>query len=476
MQASPVETKTLIKNALGNSDLRKAVAKATDSSTISRAKIVNQIPYWESLRSKAHSIKKDVIDHLDKYLEEFEWNCIKNGINIHWASDAAEARKIIIQIAKDSNVKNVVKSKSLTTEEIHLNDFLSENGIESLETDLGEYIVQLNEEMPSHLIIPAMHLSRKDIGKLFQKKLGGNYTEEPKELLRIAREILREKFLKADMGITGVNFGLAASGSFCIVENEANAHFTSSLPKVHVAVMGIEKLLPDMKSLPFFLKLLPPSATGQKSSTYVNFIGGPSREKYGEGPEEVHIVLLDNGRTKILSDPKLRETLFCIRCGACLNVCPVYSQIGGHAYGWVYMGPIGATLIPQYLGEDKGKYSPFLSSLCGACYEVCPVKIDLPHHLLTLRNRIVESGNINKSDKAAFKVWSVVASHPALYKLVTKIPAKIQNIFSKHKPFPIPGYRKQREFAVFDLKGFRNRFYELIKNGKDEESKGSNTK
>ncbi len=468
MKTGPLNTKKLIKDALDNPGLLNAVKNATGSSTESRKKIIEGIPYWEELRSKAHSIKKDVIDHLDVYLEEFEENCIKNGIIAHWAEDADEARKIIFEIAEDRNVKNVVKSKSLTTEEIHLNNFLKEKGIETLETDLGEYIVQLNDQIPSHLIIPALHLSRKDIGKLFEKKLGNKYTDEPKELLNIARNILREKFLNADMGITGVNFAFASSGSFCIVENEANAHFSSSLPPVHVALMGIEKLLPDIKSLPYFLKLLPPSATGQKSSTYVNFIGGPSRDKYHEGPEEVHIILLDNGRTKILNDPKLRETLFCIRCGACLNVCPVYKNIGGHAYGWVYMGPIGATLIPQYLGEHEGKYSPFLSSLCGACYEVCPVKIDLPNHLLNLRNKIIESGNSKLIDKLSFISWSVAASNPKLYRLLTQIPAKIQNIFSKKKPFKVPGYSKEREFAMFDGKGFKTRLTELLKNDNNE--------
>ncbi|OGU34287.1 MAG: hypothetical protein A2068_13670, partial [Ignavibacteria bacterium GWB2_35_6b] len=358
------------------------------------------------------------------------------------------------------------KSKSLTTEEIHLNDFLTENNIESLETDLGEYIVQLKEQIPSHLIIPAMHLSRKDIGELFAEKLGCEYTEEPVELLRIARKILREKFLTADMGISGVNFAFASSGSFCIVENEANAHLTVSLPRVHVAVMGIEKIIPDIKQLPYFLKLLPASATGQKSSTYVNFIGGPSRKKYGEGPEEVHIILLDNGRTKILNDPKLRETLFCIRCGACLNVCPVYQQIGGHAYGWVYMGPIGATLIPQYLGEAKGKLSPFLSSLCGACYDVCPVKINLPNHLLTLRNKIVKSGNSKSSGKLVFKIWSFFASRPKLYSIASKIPAQLQKLMPNNKSFPVPGYSKNRTFARFDSKGFKKLFSEIIKKEK----------
>ena len=466
MVVSPLHTKELIKDVLQNSNVRKAVINATDSSVMSRQKIVDQIPYWEDLRSKAHSIKKDVIENLDKYLIEFEENCIKNGISVNWAHDVDEAQKIILEIVKTNNVKKVVKSKSLTTEEIHLNDFLIKNGIESLETDLGEYIVQLNDQIPSHLIIPAMHLSRKDIGKLFEKKLGVKYTEEPVELLKIARKILREKFLTADMGITGVNFAFASSGSFCIVENEANAHNTLSLPRIQIAVMGLEKIIPDVKQLPYFLKLLPPSATGQKSSTYVNFVGGPSRNKFGEGPEQVHIILLDNGRTKVLKDPKLRETLFCIRCGACLNVCPVYQQIGGHAYGWVYMGPIGATLIPQYLGEAEGKYSPFLSSLCGACADVCPVKIDLPNHLLTLRNRIVESGNTKTIDKIGFKIWSFLALRPKLYRFASSIPALLQRLLPKEKSFPVPGYNKERSFVRFDPKGFRKQFFDLNKKKK----------
>jgi L-lactate dehydrogenase complex protein LldF len=461
MNTSPIHTKELIKTALADENLRAAVKKATGSTVDSRRGIIEQIPYWEDLREKVYSIKKDAIENLDKYLIQFEENCIKNGINVHWASDAEEARNIILDIAERNNAKKIVKSKSLTTEEINLNSFLSGREIEVLETDLGEYIVQLNEQIPSHLIIPAMHLSRQDIGKLFTKKLGVPYTEEPVELLKIARKILREKFLNADIGISGANFAFASTGSFCVVENEANAHLTISLPRIHIAVMGLEKVIPDVKLLPYFLKLLPPNATGQKSSTYVNFIGGPSRQKYGEGPEEVHIVLLDNGRTKILRDPKLRETLFCIRCGACLNSCPVYKQIGGHAYGWVYMGPIGAVLIPQYLGEAEGKYSPFLSSLCCMCSEVCAAKINLPDHLLTLRNKVVETKNNAVFDRFAFKIYSWLLTKPALYRTAVKIPALLQRLLPKDKPFPVPGYSGKREFAIFDTKGFRKRYKEM---------------
>ncbi len=461
MNTSPLHSKELIEKALNDAGLRAAVKKATGSTVDSRKNIIDGIPYWEDLRSKAYSIKKETIEHLDEYLVCFEENCIKNNIKVHWAADSKEAREIILDIAVKSGASKIVKSKSLTTEEINLNSFLAEKNIEVLETDLGEYIVQLNEQIPSHLIIPAMHLSRKDIGKLFAEKLGVPYTEEPVELLKTARKILREKFLNADIGISGANFAFASSGTFCVVENEANAHLTISLPRIHIAVMGIEKIIPDIKMLPYFLKLLPPSATGQKSSTYVNFIGGPMRSKYGEGPEEVHIVLLDNGRSGIIREPELRETLFCIRCGACLNACPVYQNIGGHSYGWVYMGPIGAALIPQYLGAEEGKVSPFLSSLCGACEEVCPVKIQLPSHLLTLRNRIVSSRNTGVFERISFRFYSALISKPRLYRILSRVPVLIQKLFPRGKELPVPGYKKKRQFPQFDSKGFKKRFKEM---------------
>jgi len=466
MELAAIETKKYIRAALKNERLKEAVDKATQTALAKRADKVSHVPYWEALRHKANSIKREVIDHLDRYLEEFEANCIKNGIQVHWAADAEEARQIILKLVQDKNVKSIVKSKSLTTEEIHLNHFLIEHGIETLETDLGEYIVQLMDQIPSHLTAPALHLTRKDIGKLFHEKLGAPYTEDPTELLKIARALLRNKFLKADMGISGVNFAIANSGSFCVVENEANAHLTVSLPRIHLAVMGIEKLVPDMTSLAYFLKLLAPSATGQKASCYVNFTGGPSKSKYGEGPEEVHIVLLDNGRSSILADPRLRETLFCIRCGACLNVCPIYQQVGGHAYGWVYMGPIGITLIPQYLGEAEGRYAPFTSSLCGACYEICPVRINIPHHLLKLRNRVVEAGHSMKVEKLGIAGWAFLAKHPILYRMATWFPGKMQKLLPKNMAFPAPGYTKERSLARFDAKGFRNRFKQMNRNNR----------
>jgi len=468
MELSPKEIKSKVKSAIKDDSLRKAVYNATVSTGVTRERIISEIPYWEKLRSKAHLIKKETIDNLDKYLELFEKKCIENKINVHWAVDSKEARDIILKIAKEKEVTRIVKSKSLTTEEINLNDELVNSGIETLETDLGEYIIQLKKQAPSHLIIPALHLSKEDVGKLFEEKLNIEYTSDPKKLLKVAREKLREKFLIADMSVTGANFGIAESGAFCIIENEANAHLSISLPKIHVALMGIEKMIPDIKALPYFLKLLAPSATGQKSSTYVNLVGGPSREKYNEGPEEVHIILLDNGRSKILEDQDLRETLYCIRCGACLNACPVYQEIGGHAYNWVYMGPIGITLIPQYLGEIEGKHAPYLSSLCGACYEVCPVKINLPEHILKLREKVVEKGASNIFEKTGMKIWSFAAQRTKIYRFLSWFPTKIQKLLPNGKSFPAPGYYKERILPEFDSKGFRKRFYELERSSKNE--------
>ncbi|RPI01969.1 MAG: iron-sulfur cluster-binding protein [Calditrichaeota bacterium] len=457
-------TRQYIRTALKNDNLRQAVNKATQTALQKRLAIVEQTPNWEDLRLRAHSIKQNVIEHLDEYLERFEKKCGENGIHVHWATDAEEARTIIKKIVRQNNVASIVKSKSLTTEEIHLNPFLTNLGVETLETDLGEYIVQLLDQTPSHLTAPALHLTRQDVGRIFQQKLGVDYTENPHELLQIARKKLRQKFLQADMGISGVNFAIASSGAFVVIENEANARLSMGLPRIHLAVMGIEKLIPTFQDLPLFLKLLPPSATGQKQTVYVNIIGGAQYDVLGEGPEQVHIVLLDNGRSKIAADVELRETLFCIRCGACLNVCPIYQQVGGHAYGWIYMGPIGATLIPQFLGLHEGRFAPFLSSLCGACHEICPMRIRIPHHLLKLRNQVVEAGFSKKGEKSVFKLWAFLAQHPVLYRLTTWLPGKIQIIY--RRPFPAPGYWRKRALGLFDSRGFRRRFLDEQKQRK----------
>lgn len=474
MQLSPIQTKKYISGAIHDERLRLAVRKAMESTQETRQKLLAQMPDWQDLRAQAHAIKQQVIAHLPDYLAAFERNGQKNGLQFHYAENSAEACQIILALARRHQVKKIVKSKSLTTEEIQLNGFLEQNGLFPLETDLGEYIIQLMNQTPSHLIIPAVHLSRQDIGKLFQEKLGVPYTEEPAELLKVARARLRENFLAADMGISGVNFAVADPGALCIVENEANAHLTTHLPRIHVAVMGIEKVIPDFQALATFLKLLAPSATSQKASTYVNIICEPSFAKYGEGPEAIHVVLLDNGRSKILADPQLRETLFCIRCGACLNHCPVYEHIGGHAYGWIYMGPIGITLIPQYLGSAEGRYAPFLSSLCGACYEVCPVKINIPHHLLKLRHRVVEDKHNLKVERLGIALWAFLARYPRLYRFATWFPGKLQLLWPKNRGFPAPGYTQERSLGRFDARGFRNRLRQWQKVSAPRKRKGQN--
>ncbi len=463
MQTSPLHTKTYLRQALADSRLREAVDKATQTALKKRLDKVEHLPWWEDLRHQAHQIKRETIDHLDRYLELFEQRCQENNIVVHWARDAEEARSLILELMRAKSVKTVVKSKSLTTEELHLNHFLADNDIESLETDLGEYIVQLLDQIPSHLTAPALHLTRVDVGRIFHEKLGVPYTEDPDALLQIARTRLREKFLSADMGISGVNFAMAEEGTFCVVENEANGFLTLGMPRLHLAVMGIEKLLPSQAALPPFLQLLPVSATGQKMTSYLHLVGGPRRQTTGEGPEEVHLLLLDNGRSRILADPQLRETLFCIRCGACLNVCPIYQQVGGHAYGWVYMGPIGITLIPQYLGEAEGRYAPYVSSLCGACYEICPVRINIPHHLLKLRNRVVETGNTGAVERAVFRGFGWLTSHPRLYRLATWFPGKLQQLLPGGRAFVVPGYGKTRALGRFDSRGFRKRYQAWLK-------------
>jgi len=433
----PAHLKKNIQSALKDENLREAVARATATALAKRARIVDQTPHWESLRAEAARIKRDVVDHLDEHLEAFEAACARGGIQVHWARDAAEACARVLEILQDQGVTEVVKSKSMVTEEIGLNAYLEAHGIASLETDLGEYIVQLAGEMPSHLTAPALHMSRRDIGRLFAENLGTTYTEDPESLTAVARERLRDRFLSAGAGISGVNFGLAREGGFVVVENECNATLTMHLPPIHVAVMGLERLIPSLEDLPVLLKLLPASATGQAMTSYVHSIQGP------RGSRAVHVILVDNGRTRILADPDLRELLHCIRCGACLNGCPVYQRVGGHAYGWVYPGPIGAALIPLFLGLDAARDLPFASSLCGACFDMCPVRIDLPRHLLRLRSDVTAAGPIPVAERLALRAWSFAATRPRIYRVL----AAAQRIWSRLGiRMPVREWTRTRDF------------------------------
>lgn len=400
-----------------------SVQKATGKFLGNRAALVELLGQerWEELRRAGHNARLHAISHLDAYLEQLEARVTAAGGHVHWARDAEEARRIVLEIAHAHDVKLAVKSKSMATEEIGLNHALQDAGVEVLETDLGEYIIQLAGVGPSHIIVPAVHMTKEGIADLFTEKLGVEAPPDPKVLTNIAHDKLREAFLRAGLGISGANFMVAETGTIVLVSNEGNARMSTTLPRVHVAVAGIDKVVPDMESLTVLLKLLARSATGQKISTYTSFITGPRRDSAEHGPEELHLVLLDNGRSKVLRDEVTRETLLCIRCGACLNVCPVYNNVGGHAYGWVYSGPIGSLLAPQLLGGAQAASLAYASTLCGACAEACPVQVPLPEILLRLRRRAAEGDELEgpvapAPIRAAAAATEAVLSTPALFR------------------------------------------------------------
>ncbi|MDR1142377.1 MAG: lactate utilization protein [Planctomycetaceae bacterium] len=340
---------------------------------------------WTRWRQSAHDIKQYVLANLDTLLEQFATKLEAKGIKVLWAADAAEANNLILDLAKKYNAKTAVKGKSMVSEEIGLNHFLEQHGIKALETDLGEYIVQLAGQRPTHIVTPALHLSASEIGQLFADKLGEKYTAVHEELTAIARKRLRQEFIQADLGFSGVNFGIAETGTLALVENEGNIGLSTSSPNVHIALMGLEKIIPRLDDLPLFLNMLPRMGTGQKLTSYVHLFNGPAPGR------EMYLILVDNGRINALKDPEFREILQCIRCGLCMNNCPVYRHVGGWAYGWVYPGPLGSVLVPQLLGIKTAWKLPFACSLCGACSSICPVKIDLAHFLVRLRKKAVQA-------------------------------------------------------------------------------------
>jgi L-lactate dehydrogenase complex protein LldF len=371
---------------LANPQLRANLRRATDTIRDKRAHVVDEVPDWEQLREAGRAIKADVMARLDEYLVEFETGVAAAGGQVHWARDAVEANAIVARIARSHGVSEVVKMKSLTTDEIGLNDALAAVGIHALETDFAELILQLDGDWPSHILVPAIHRNRSEIRDLFARTIApGIASDDPRDLAESARLYLRERFLDAKLGVSGANFGVAETGTVCIVESEGNGRMCTTLPPVLVTVLGIEKLVPTFRDLEVFLQLLPRSSTGERMNPYTSLWTGVTD---GDGPQELHVVLLDNGRTRVLRDEVGRQALHCIRCSACLNVCPVYSRTGGHAYGSVYPGPIGAILTPQLVGVENAPTLPYASSLCGACYEVCPVKIDIPRVLLHLRSLV----------------------------------------------------------------------------------------
>lgn len=356
-------------------------------------------------RERAKNIKWRAIESLDQYLEAFESNFTARGGKVIWAETADDALNEILTICKEKSCRTIVKSKSMVTEEIHLNKFLEKNNIESVETDLGEYIQQLDGEPPYHIVTPAMHKSKEDVAKLFYDKLGTKPNLTPEQLTLVAREKLREKYVTAEIGITGANFIIADTGSIAVTENEGNARLSSAFPKTHIAIVGIEKIIPSITDLGIFWPLLATYGTGQMITVYNSIISGPRQPGEADGPEEMYVILLDNGRTNILASEKGRESLYCIRCGACLNACPVYKNIGGHAYGTTYSGPIGSVITPQMQSMKEWKHLSYASSLCGNCTEVCAVKINLHELLLENRSEAVHDGAATFSEKLAWKAW-----------------------------------------------------------------------
>lgn len=413
---------TAIRKTLANPRLQSAIYAATGRLIEKRKEVTTEavLPDYQELRAQANAIKKHTVENLDYYLELFEKNVLRNGGRVVWCKDATEVADFILRLAKERGARLIVKSKSMTTEEINLNERLAHHGLEAVETDLGEYILQLAEERPYHIIVPALHKTRYDVAEIFTSKLGVEREVVIEQQTLIARRVLREKFLAADIGVSGANFLVADSGSVTLVENEGNARLSTTAPKIHVAVAGIEKLVPRAQDLPTFLKLLGRSATGQPLTVYTSVLSGPRRANEIDGPDEFYVVLVDNGRTKLLADAQKRQSLFCIRCGACLNICPVYRKIGGHNYPWVYSGPIGAIITPQYHGVMEDPWLPFASSLCGACEEVCPVKIEIPKILLLLRAEVIKAKareGRDRLEKLTFRLWAWLMRHPKVFEL-----------------------------------------------------------
>lgn len=374
---------------------------------------------YQSARQAAAETKWEAINHLDKYLEQFVSQLEARGTKVHWASTGDQARDIILGIVREKKATSLIKSKAMTSEEIHLNEALEREGLKVVESDLGEFIVQLRHEPPYHIVFPSMHLTRGEIQALFQKELGDAPSDNPEELTMVARRVLRKKYLTADIGFTGGNFAIAETGMISITENEGNARLTAAVPKTMITLMGIEKVLPRLEDLALFLPMLATAGAGQALTGYNTMYSGPRQPGESDGPEEWHVVLLDNRRTELLADAEQRDSLHCIRCGACLNVCPIFRNVGGHTYGTTYSGPIGSVITPHYRGLQNWKHLSYSSSLCGACTETCPVKIDLAHHLLQNRRNATQQKS-SLPWKVGFKLMNFVFNRPALYSLVPK--------------------------------------------------------
>lgn len=412
----------------------------------------------ENSKRKAHIIKWRMMENLDKLLPEFESNFIQKGGKVIWANDAEEAREEIWKIMQRAGAKTVVKSKSMTTEEIELNHFLEEKGVNTLETDLGEYIVRLLGQKPYHIVTPAMHLSLPDIAALFHERFGTPIDASAQELTLKARELLREPYTSADVGITGGNFLIADTGSIAITENEGNARLSTTFPKIHIAIVGIEKIIPSLGDLDLFWPLLASHGTGQRLTVYNSIIGGPRQADETDGPEEMYVVLLDNGRTNLLAQKDQRQGLYCIRCGACLNACPIYKNVGGHTYNTTYSGPIGSLITPHLRGMEDFKHLSYASSLCGKCSEVCPVKIDIHQLLLLNRRDAVSNGIVSKTEKLAWKGFTFAITKR---RIIDLFGGKAKNFFLRR--FFRKAWGKHRNLPQLAEKSFSQQWKERSK-------------
>ncbi|MGQ9909208.1 MAG: LutB/LldF family L-lactate oxidation iron-sulfur protein [Candidatus Flexifilum sp.] len=438
-----IQLQTALDRGTGNADSRRRVA-------------MGELPHAQALRQQGRGAKLRALHDLPELLEEFEANLTARGGHVLWAQDGAEVNAHVLAICQRHNLKRGVKSKSMVTEEIGLLPFLEAHGIDMLETDLGEYIVQINESHPSHIVMPVMHMTKEQIRQLFMDKLGMPYTDSASEMTAFVRRLLRERYLQADFGMSGGNFLIAETGTLIVVENEGNARLSTGVPDVHIAVVGIEKIIPTWEDFATLIQLLPRSATGQRMSTYVNIINGPAAGE-ADGPREVYVILVDNGRSGIYAS-EYAEALACIRCGACLNTCPVYQNVGGHSYGWVYPGPIGAIVTPLLKGKENAAPLPFASSLCGACKSACPVDINIPDMLLALRRDLQHVQD--PIWQIGMKAYHFGFSHPLLYEMAGKAASLASRIADqagiKSLPYPLNGWTDNRDFPPFAPQSFHD--------------------
>ncbi|HWI53894.1 MAG TPA: LutB/LldF family L-lactate oxidation iron-sulfur protein [Symbiobacteriaceae bacterium] len=483
MSAEPnLDFKGRIDKALNDSQLRGAVRYTADSLRTKRNAAVGDlnaqaaeqlsIGTFEELRKQARRIKEHTLQHLDYYLAQAAEQIRANGGTVHWAADASDVIRITEEIIDRRNAKKVIKAKSMASEEVFLNHALEAKGVEVVESDLGEYIIQLAHETPAHIVIPAIHKTRRQIADMFGEVAGKEMATDTPTLTRFARETLRKKFMAADIGVSGSNFMVAETGTLCMVTNEGNGRLSTSVPPVHLAIVGMEKLVPTMEDLAVLYGLLPRSATGQKISTYFNMITGCQRPGEPDGPEELHVIFLDNGRSNILGS-QYEETLMCIRCGACLNVCPVYRNIGGHAYGSIYPGPIGSVISPLLTGYTAWTDLPQASSLCGACTETCPMGIHLHEHLINLRMDMVEKAKADPGFTKVMKLWMAAWRRPMVYRLLSKIGYLGMRPYAKKRadgtevatslPGPFAAWTNTRNFPPVVKRTFHERWADLAK-------------